>query len=440
MARKSVCILLFVCVLFSVSQAAQDKTSTNSETGWISLFDGKTLNGWKINENKSTFTVRDGMIVANGPRSHLFYVGPVENADFKNFEFKADIMTRPGSNSGMFFHTEYQESGWPKKGYEVQVNNTHSDPKKTGGLWSKKDVFKSPVKDNEWFTQHIIVQGGEITIKVNGKTTITYNEPEKKRRGIGQKLTGGTLALQGHDPDSTVYFKNIMVKLLAPRSAGLIKVVLLTGGHGFEQKPFYEIFDSFKGIEYTKVQLKDHSEIFEDIGDWDYDVIVLYNMTQNISPKRRENFKKLLSRGIGIVALHHNMGAFQAWPEYRKIAGGKYYLKPAEENGVKRPGSTYKHGLDMKIHIADTSHPITRGMSDFVIHDEGYKLCGFEKDNHVLITTDHSVSDKTIGWVRQFDRSGICGIMLGHDHFAYENENFRRLISRAIKWTAGRLK
>lgn len=440
MAKKSVFILLLVCALFSVSQAAPDKASTDSEAGWIDLFKDQSLKGWKASENQGTFTFRDGMLVVHGPRSHLFYDGPVENANFKNFEFKADIMTMPGSNSGMYFHTKFRPRGWPSKGYEIQVNNSHSDPKRTGGLYGKKDVYEKLVDDKEWFTQHIIVQGGVVTVKVNGKTTITHPLNEKTPPGIGQKLAGGTLALQGHDPKSIVYYKNVMVKPLPPRSAGLIKVALLTGGHGFEQKQFYEMFDSFKGIKYTKIQLKDHSEIFEDITNWDYDVIVLYNMTQKITPKRQENFKKLLSRGIGIVALHHNMGAFQAWPEYKKISGSKYYLKPSEEKGVKFRGSTYKHDIDMKVKIADKNHPITKGLSDFEIHDEGYKFCGFEKDNHVLITTDHEASDKTIGWVRQFDKSAVCGIMLGHDHKAYENKNFRQLLSRAVKWTAGRLK
>ena len=104
-----------------------------AEDGWICLFDGKSLDGWKVSENPDSFKVEDGQIVAFGPRGHLFYDGDVENHNFKNFHFKADVMTTPGSNSGLYFHTKYQDSGWPSAGYEAQVNNTHSDPKKTGG-------------------------------------------------------------------------------------------------------------------------------------------------------------------------------------------------------------------------------------------------------------------------------------------------------------------
>jgi Domain of Unknown Function (DUF1080) len=185
--------------------------------GWISLFDGKTLTDWKPSENPETFTVADGAIVVHGSRSHLYYVGPVANHVFKNFEWKADVMTTPGSNSGMYFHTEFQEGGWPQKGYEVQVNNSHTDWRRTGGLYGIVDVKEPPAKDNEWFTQHIIVNGKHVTIKVNGVVTVEYTEPENVERPpdmAGRKLGSGTFALQGHDPKSKVLYKNIMVKVL----------------------------------------------------------------------------------------------------------------------------------------------------------------------------------------------------------------------------------
>lgn len=189
------------------------------DSGWISLFDGKTLNGWKPSENKGTFTVKDGMIVANGDRSHLFYEGPVANSDFRNFEWKAEIKTEPGSNSGMYFHTEYQETGWPDKGYEVQVNNSHSDWRRTGGLYAVEDVREAPAKDGEWFTQHIIVKDRQVTVKVNGKVVVDYTVPDEAiangYEGMpGRKLSHGTLALQGHDPGSVVYYRTLQIKPL----------------------------------------------------------------------------------------------------------------------------------------------------------------------------------------------------------------------------------
>jgi hypothetical protein len=212
MTRKWVFVLLSASLLFAGCQTSPQAA------GWKSLFDGKSLSGWKAGENKDTFTVKDGMIVAHGPRSHLFYVGPVNNADFKNFEFKADVMTTPGSNSGIYFHTEYQEKGWPDKGFECQVNTTHSDPKKTGGLYAVQDVMNNaPSKDNKWFKYYIKVEGKHVIIKIDGKTTTDWTEPEgwKPPEGMaGRKISHGTFALQGHDPKSVVYFKKIMVRPL----------------------------------------------------------------------------------------------------------------------------------------------------------------------------------------------------------------------------------
>ena len=215
MARKMVLTLACICTLTAGCIPLEEMQM--QVTGWKSLFDGKTLNGWKASENKDSFSVKDGMIMANGPRSHLFYVGPFENAEFKNFELKADIMTKPGANSGIYFHTEYQETGWPNKGYEVQVNNTHSDWRKTGGLYAVEDVNESPAKDDEWFTEHIIVRDKHIIVKVNGKTTVDWTEPEgwEPPSGMsGRRISSGTFALQGHDPKSVVYYKNIMVRPL----------------------------------------------------------------------------------------------------------------------------------------------------------------------------------------------------------------------------------
>ncbi|SMO40035.1 3-keto-disaccharide hydrolase [Fodinibius sediminis] len=184
------------------------------EEEWITLFDGQTLNNWKASENPGTFSVENGKIVVDGPRAHLFYVGPVEDHDFQNFEFKADVMTTEGSNSGIYFHTEYQEEGWPEKGYEVQVNNTHDDPRKTASLYAIKDVMNdAPARDGEWFTMYVKVEDRDITIKLDGETMIEYTEPEEVDRE-GRVLDSGTFALQGHDPESKLYYKNIRVKPL----------------------------------------------------------------------------------------------------------------------------------------------------------------------------------------------------------------------------------
>ncbi len=207
-------LILFLSIIVTCFSFCSDNDTMK---GWVSIFDGKSLDGWKVGTNPQTFRVEDGMIVVNGNVAHLYYDGSVQQHNFKNFELKIDVKTMPGSNSGIYFHTIYQESSWPKKGYEVQVNNSHTDWRRTAGLYAIQDVKEAPAKDEEWFAMHIKVKGKRITVKVNDKLITDYTEPNDVTRDTGMAgrlLSSGTIALQGHDPKSTVFYKNIMVKLL----------------------------------------------------------------------------------------------------------------------------------------------------------------------------------------------------------------------------------
>ena len=192
---------------------------------WIQLFDGKTLDGWQASENTDSWKIENGAIITSGPRSHLFYTGPVQDHDFVNFEFMVDVKTMLGSNSGIYFHTGFQQEGWPAKGYECQVINSNTgkapgeyvERKMTGSIYAIRNVWKSPVPDNEWFNYKIIVQGKTVRTLINDVLIAEYTEPDNPyRRGnmTGRKLSSGTFALQCHDPGSTVYFKNIKIKTL----------------------------------------------------------------------------------------------------------------------------------------------------------------------------------------------------------------------------------
>ncbi len=210
--------IIAACMLAigSANLALAEDGSDKKEAGFVSLFDGKTLNGWKKSEeNPDSLKVEDGQIVIDGPRAHLFYDG--ELAPLKNFHFIAEVMTTPGSNSGIYFHTKYQPSGWPKYGYECQVNVTHGDPKRTSSLYGVENIAAPPVKDNEWYRQEIIVEGRRIRLILNGETMVDYTEPENKAaesKDFERRLSEGTFALQAHDPDSKVYFRNLRVKPL----------------------------------------------------------------------------------------------------------------------------------------------------------------------------------------------------------------------------------
>lgn len=207
--------------------------------GWVSMFNGKDLAGWKSNEEvPGVFTVENGELKVSGGRAHLFYMGPNGEASFQSFELKLKAKTTPGSNSGVYFHTQYQATGWPDKGYECQVNSTHKDPKKTGSLYGVINILAllegqkepeggkhikvplAPSKDDEWFDYDIKVEGKHITLKVNGQVTVDFVEPEgwdpaKELKGMpGRKLSAGTIAIQGHDPMSTTFYKDIFIKVI----------------------------------------------------------------------------------------------------------------------------------------------------------------------------------------------------------------------------------
>jgi hypothetical protein len=187
---------------------------------WKTLFDGTGLDGWKASETPNCFSIIDGdTLKVEGGRSHLFWMGTDSiPATFTDFEFSAKVKTTPSANGGIFFHTEYQEEGWPSKGYEAQVNTSHKDPRKTASIYAVKDVMNdAPSKDGEWFDYLIRVTGKTITISVDGKVVNEFTEPaeyEPAGKTKFRKLSSGTFAIQGHDPKSIAYYREIKVRIL----------------------------------------------------------------------------------------------------------------------------------------------------------------------------------------------------------------------------------
>ena len=189
---------------------------------WVTMFNGQDLSGWRANsENPDSFRVENGVLVVDGGRSHLFWIGDPENPEdeeLTNFHWHAKVKTMPNANSGLYFHTQYQESGWPSAGYEAQVNQTAVDRRKTGGLYAIADVLDtSPVEDGEWYTYDIIVDGKRIVLKINGVVTTDWTEPDDwqpPQHMLGRKLSQGTVAIQAHDPESIVHYKDIRIKRL----------------------------------------------------------------------------------------------------------------------------------------------------------------------------------------------------------------------------------
>ena len=178
---------------------------------WVELLNGRDLTGWKASENPNSFQVKDGELRIEGPRGHLFYEGPVGNHNFTNFEVKALIKTQEGANSGLFICTAFQDTGWPSQGYEIQVNNSHTDWRRTASLYGIIDTAEKLVHDEEWFELYVKVEGKHITTKINGRTVVDYDEPAG--RTDTKRIQPGTIAIQAHDPKSKIAYKSVQVKL-----------------------------------------------------------------------------------------------------------------------------------------------------------------------------------------------------------------------------------
>jgi hypothetical protein len=217
--------------------AAEDK----KDEGWVQLFNGKDLSGWKIpnppggnfkavkevkndagkvtafvgvekdkkdgtaGKEFTLWQVKDGTIVGGGPASHIF-----SEIEADNFRYRVEAKINDKGNSGQYFRTKFGP-GFPS-GYEAQINATHGDKIKTGSLYmpNVKEVLvldTAPHKPDEFFVQEVIADDDHIQIFVNGKKTVDYKDPKKT-------YTKGHFALQGHDPGSVMTFKKVEYKPL----------------------------------------------------------------------------------------------------------------------------------------------------------------------------------------------------------------------------------
>jgi uncharacterized protein len=210
-------------------------------------------------------------------------------------------------------------------------------------------------------------------------------------------------------------------------SAKKIQVLVLWGGHGFPLKPFQEIFASFSDMKCTFVEEKTGGEAFENIDKWPYDAIVMYNFEKKPSDKAKENFLKLLDRGVGLVVLHHGLHAYKEWPEFKKIAGITSFVANAKDD------------VDYTIHIEDPKHPIVKGMKDFAVKDETYMGDKTDPNVHVILTTSEPTNVKEIAWVHTYRKAPVCFLQLGHGPSIYGQKEYREVLGNAVRWSAGKL-
>ena len=224
----------------------------------------------------------------------------------------------------------------------------------------------------------------------------------------------------------------------AAETAGKIKVLLVTGGHGFEKEPFFKVFKDNPDITFTEAAHdKTNATAFERADLLTYDVVVLYDLQKNITEAQKARFLSLFDKGIGLVVLHHALVSYQHWPDYERIIGGRY---PEEDgkSGVVTEQAGYQHDVEIPVTVVARDHPVTAGLKDFTIHDEIYWGFHTQPDATPLITTTQPKSGKPLAWARTEGKSRVVYLQLGHDHLAYENPNYRELVARSIRWTAKR--
>ncbi len=215
-----------------------------------------------------------------------------------------------------------------------------------------------------------------------------------------------------------------------------IRILLTYGGHGFEQEPFFALFDALPGVTYTRAEMPKDAGLLKPGLQDDFDVIVMYDMVPGITPEQQKAFAALLKEGIGLVSLHHNLGAHRDWDEFTEIIGGKFIFKDSVLEGKPYTNSTWSHGEQLKVTVADSDHPITKGLKDFEIHDESYGGYYTASDVHVLLTTDHPKNDPELAWTTSYGASRVFFLMLGHDHHAWQNPAYGKILNQGIRWAA----
>ena len=217
-----------------------------------------------------------------------------------------------------------------------------------------------------------------------------------------------------------------------------VKVLVVTGGHDYEKEPFDAMFKALDGIELETAEQKETSEAYDrDLSK--YDVLVLYDMVQKITDAQKKKLVDFVQSGKGLVVLHHALGSYQDWEDYKKIVGGKFYTAKRTEDGVEHPPSGWKHDEKLQVTIADKTNPIVKGMSDFELLDEVYNKYFVSPDVKPLLTVNHPLSEKVIGWTHYCGKAPVVYIQLGHGASAFKDTNYRKLVSNGIQWAAGRL-
>ena len=407
---------------------------------WVSLFDGETLDGWRASENPDSFWVEDGKIIVDGPRAHLFYEGEVGGADFTDFEMRMDVKTFPEANSGVFFHTRYQDSGWPAHGHEVQINATHSDRIKTGSIYAVDNILDdAPHVDREWFHLHFIVMGNRVLVKVDGELVNDYTEPEGTEGP--RHLSSGTVALQAHDPNSVIHFRNIELRELEKPEP--LQALYVTGGGWHDYENQEEIVTEGLGyrvrldwtVEHEAGTSSDHwPERFER-DDWvDGFDLVVYNfcITETPGAGHVEGIvDQHVEFGVPAVFLHCAIHSFRAdttkWFEFGGVRSHRHE--------AHRP---------FDVEVIEGDHPVMIGFPEDgwrTPRGELYEIAEVYDTATPLAQAYGQDTERnhTVIWTNEYEGVRVFGTTIGHHNETMEHDVFLDFVSRGLLWSVGEI-
>jgi type 1 glutamine amidotransferase len=468
-------LLTAVLGILISSQALADPPTASD--GFVSLFNGKDLAGWKVPEgDNGHWKVVDGVIdydagsEATGDKSlwsdreygdyilrldwrlkeapfinkNVPYILPDGNhaKDVNGKELRFEL---PDADSGVYLRGDglYQVNIWCWPIGSGEMYSVRMDPKTPPGVRAAvtpRTQADKPV--GQWNHFEISVKGKTVNVVLNGKTVIA-------EAVVPALPDHGRLAFQHHGgknkegkwsgPPSLVQFKNIEIKELPADSASAasgaapVRTLLITGGHDHETS-FYSLFEGYNDL--SRIPVAASATAFQSDLRGKYDVVVMYDFTRELDEKGKQNLRDFVESGKGIVVLHHALLNYQKWTWwYQDVVGGSYRL--AREGDI--PSSTVKNDQDIFVTPAG-EQPITAGIVPFHIIDETYGRMWISPHVRPLLTTDNPNSSRVVAWIGPLAGSKVVAIQLGHGPTAFGNPSYRALVHNAILWAAGRIK
>lgn len=215
-----------------------------------------------------------------------------------------------------------------------------------------------------------------------------------------------------------------------------IRILLVVGGHGYDKNNLHAMLHDCPNSTFKEITVPENQDMLRLGLSKDFDVLVFHDQSFfDLSDEQKVNLKELWgNEGIPTVMLHHAFISHPDFPLFREVFGAQYLLEDTVINGRIYTRSSYLHPTDVNICIVDRKHPITEGVSDFVLNDEVFKNVYYDPHIDVLATTDHKDSDVPVLWTWHYKKSPVLGIIQGDAGGAFNDPNYRKLFYQGLRW------